>query len=232
MDSNSSNATLAIATLVVGAVIGGIAGFAISDSKKNDGSSGNQAPLSSQASEQATKAADLRVALNNLAVSHVDLVAAATRAGFDGDPSAKAAADAVGENTDELSAAVADVYGDEAGTQFKEAWSDHVDYLTEYTAAAKAGDQADMDKAVQKLDGYVESISAFFGEATQGDLSKESAAQLISEHITLQKEVIDKHAAGDYAGSYDAQERARTQITNKIADTLADAIVKQSPEKY
>ena len=210
------------ATLVVGLLVGGGIGFAMNNKTEEP-----------HAHDPAvdTKAASLRTVLNNLEAEHVDLAAAATRAGFDGDPSFSAAAGALGKNTDDISAAIASVYGDEAGAQFKEIWASHIGFFVDYTVAAKAGDQAGMDKAVQNLNGYVEAISTFLSDANP-NLPKDAVAQLVTEHVGLLKEAVDKHGAGDYAGSYDAQSRARTQITTKIADTLAGAIVKQSPDKF
>lgn len=230
-NGNGGKATLAVATLVVGAVIGGVAGYAINSNNSEDTASTPTTSVSSTAPDTATKAADLRALLNNLESGHVDLAAAATRAGFDGDPTFQAAAGALGKNTDELSAAVASVYGEEAGAKFKEIWTSHIGFFVDYTVAAKAGDQAGMDKAVQNLNGYVEAISTFLSGANP-NLPKDAVAQLVTEHVTLLKEAVDKHGAKDYAGSYDAQARARTQITNKIADTLAGAIVKQNPDKF
>ena len=99
-----------------------------------------------------------------------------------------------------------------------------------YTVAAKAGDQAGMDKAVSDLNGYVAAISDLLGGAT--GLPKEAVASLVTEHVMLLKSAVDKHGAGDYEGSYQAQHEAREQITTKIADTLAGAIVKQNPDKF
>lgn len=229
MESKSNKTMLAIATLVVGIVLGGVTGYAMNNNKEE--TDNKQASQSSSAPDTATKSADLRVALNNLEGSHVDLATAATRAGFDGDPSFQAAAGALSHNTDELSAAVASVYGEEAGAKFKEIWASHIGFFVDYTVAAKAGDKAGMDKAVQNLNGYVEAISTFFSNANP-NLPKEAVAQLVTEHVGLLKEAVDRHGAGDFAGSYDAQHRAHDQITNKIADTLAGAIVKQSPDKF
>jgi len=219
---NTNKLAMAGVTLVVGLLLGGGIGYAMNNNKEAE-----------HAHDPAvdTKAASLRTVLNNLEAEHVDLAAAATRAGFDGDPSFNAAAGALGKNTDELAAAVASVYGEEAGEQFKDIWASHIGFFVDYTVAAKAGDQAGMDKAVQNLNGYVEAISTFLSGANP-NLPKEAVAQLVTEHVGLLKEAVDKHGAGDYAGSYDAQSRARTQITTKIADTLAGAIVKQNPEKF
>ena len=227
MESHGNKAVVAIVTLVLGLAVGGGVGYAVADMNKDD-----EAKSSVASGETMTqKASDLRATLNNLEAEHVDLASAATRAGFDGDPSFEAAAGALGKNTDELSAAIASVYGEEAGVQFKEIWASHIGFFVDYTVAAKGGDQAGMDKAVQNLNGYVEAISTFLSDANP-NLPKEAVSQLVTEHVTLLKEAVDKHGAGDFAGSYDAQDRARTQITTKIADTLSGAIVKQSPEKF
>lgn len=217
-----------VVTLVIGLALGAGLGYAKGNMGDKDGDDGAS---TSQASGTDTKAAGLRAVLNNLEAEHVDLASAATRAGFDGDPQFAAAAESLGKNTDNLSAAVASVYGDEAGAKFKEIWASHIGFFVDYTVAAKGGDQAGMDKAVQNLNGYVEAISTFLSGANP-NLPKDAVAQLITEHVGLLKEAVDKHGAGDYAGSYDAQSRARVQITTKIADTLAGAIVKQNPDKF
>ncbi len=218
-----------IAVLVVALMVGMAGGYMLGKNKHSE----TKSNISNQASSPTTdtKAAGLRVVLNNLEAEHVDLASAATRAGFDGDPSFNAAAASLGKNTDNLSAAVASLYGDEAGAKFKEIWASHIGFFVDYTVAAKAGDKAGMDKAVQNLNGYVEAISAFLSGANP-NLPKDAVAQLVTEHVGLLKEAVDKHGAGDYAASYDAQSRARTQITTKIADTLSGAIVKQNPNKF
>lgn len=219
----------ALVAAVVALVIGGGAGYAIGMNKDETASTGSSA--STAAPTTATKAADLRAVLNNLESEHVDLASAATRAGFDGNANFTAAAGALGKNTDALSAAVASVYGDEAGAKFKEIWASHIGFFVDYTVAAKGGDQAGMDKAVENLNGYVEAISTFLSGANE-NLPKDAVAQLVTEHVGLLKTAVDKHGAGDYAGSYEAQSQARVQITTKIADTLAGAIVKQKPGNF
>ena len=226
---NSNKVMMTAVALVAGLAIGGGVGYVSGNS--NDETSMDSISSVSTKPDTMTKSAGLRVLLNNLEAEHVDLASAATRAGFDGDASFTASAEALGKNTDNLSAAIASVYGEEAGVKFKEIWASHIGFFVDYTVAAKGGDQAGMDKAVQNLNGYVEAISSFLSTANP-NLPKDAVAQLITEHVGLLKEAVDKHGAGDYAGSYDAQSRARVQITNKIADTLAGAIVKQSPEKF
>ncbi len=209
-------------------VIGVAGGYAVANGKSSD-KNAQQASTTSAASVD-TKAADLRVALNNLEAQHVDLAAAATRAGFDGSPMFKASAGALDQNSRALSDAVASVYGKEAGDKFYDIWNSHIGFFVNYTVAAKKGDKAGMDKAVSDLNGYVAAVSDLLGGAT--GLPKDAVASLVTEHVGLLKKAVDEHGAGNYEASYAAQQEARNQITGKIADTLAGAIVKQNPDKF
>lgn len=228
MEKNNKMLMVGLA-LVAGLLLGGGVGYA--SKSATDTNDTTHMETASIAPDPTTKAAGLRALLNNLEAEHVDLASTATRAGFDGDPSFNAAAAALGKNTDNLSSAIASVYGDQAGMEFKEIWQSHIGFFVDYTVAAKSGDTAGMDKAVQNLNGYVEAISTFLSEANP-NLPKQAVAQLVTEHVGLLKEAVDTYGAGNYAASYDAQSRARTQITTKIADTLAGAIVKQNPDKF
>lgn len=226
MENNNKMVPILV-TAAIAILVGGGIGFAMGMNKEDT----NLASMKSSEVSTATKAADLRVVLNNLESEHVDLASAATRAGFDGSPMFDASAKSLDQNSVDLSKAIGSVYGAEAEARFLEIWRSHIGFFADYTVAAKAGDQAGMDKAVQNLNGYVEAISDFLSKANP-NLPKDAVAALISEHVVLLKTAVDKHGAGDYAASYQAQEDARTQIQTKIADTLAGAIVKQNSSKF
>lgn len=230
MDSKNSSVTTGVVAIIIGVVIGGLVGYSAGNMKKDDGGDSQKSNQATQVAATDTKASNLRVALNSLEAQHVDLAAAATRAGFDGSPMFEASAASLDENSVALSKAVGSVYGPEAEGKFLEIWRSHITFFVNYTVAAKAGDQAGMDKAVSDLNGYVSAISDLLGGAT--GLPKEAVAELVTEHVGLLKEAVDKHGAGDYTGSYAAQQAARDQITTKIADTLASTIVKQNPDKF
>lgn len=229
MDNNKSKMGSVLITLLVAGIVGGGLGYAAGMNKNDDGASNSSKSDSSVTSD--SKAAGLRAVLNNLETEHVDLASAATRAGFDGSPMFDASAKSLDQNSVDLSKAIGSVYGPEAEAKFLEIWRSHIGFFVDYTVAAKKGDTAGMEMAVQNLNGYVEAISDFLSKANP-NLPKDAVASLITEHVGLLKSAVDKHGAGDYAGSYQAQEDARTQIQTKIADTLAGAIVKQNPDKF
>ncbi len=226
-DNKGSSMMIAV-VLILGLLIGGGIGYAKGNSKDGNDKAVKSSSVSSQSTD--TKAAGLRVVLNNLEAQHVDLASAATRAGFDGSPMFEASAGALDQNSIALSKAIGSVYGADAEAKFLEIWRSHITFFVNYTVAAKKGDTAGMDKAVSDLNGYVSAISDLLGGAT--GLPKEAVASLVTEHVGLLKSAVDKHGAGDFAGSYAAQQAARDQITTKIADTLAGAIVKQNPSKF
>ena len=225
--NSKSKSAMVLAVLAAGLLVGGGIGYATGNNMDDETTGSSQ---SSSAPSTDTKAAGLRVVLNNLEAQHVDLASAATRAGFDGSPMFEASAGALDQNSVALSKAIGSVYGAEAEAKFLEIWRSHITFFVNYTVAAKKADQAGMDKAVSDLNGYVSAISDLLGGAT--GLPKEAVASLVTEHVGLLKSAVDKHGAGDYAGSYAAQQEARDQITSKIADTLAGAIVKQNPSKF
>jgi hypothetical protein len=228
MTKLNENGMVEIAIAVVLALAIGVAGGYTVGHKKD--SSTKNSVASSTVPTTDTKAATLRVALNSLEAQHVDLAAAATRAGFDGSPAFTASAGALDKNSHALADAVASVYGKDNGDKFYQIWNSHIGFFVDYTVAAKKGDKAGMDKAVENLNGYVSAVSDFLGGAT--GLPKDAVASLVTQHVGLLKGAVDKYGAGDYTGSYADQQLARDQITTKIADTLAGAIVKQNPSKF
>lgn len=218
-------AVIAVAAIVIGALFGYMAGKGSkSETPQNSTKPASQVPSSD------TKAAGLRVLLNGLEQEHVALAAAATRAGFDGTASFKPAATSLDSNSKDLAAAVASIYGQEAGDKFYQIWNSHIGFFVDYTVAAKKGDKAGMDKAVENLNGYVDAISTFFSNANP-NLPKQAVATLVGEHVGLLKAAVDKYGAGDIDGSYAQERAARTQI-GTIADAISAAIVKQSPDNF
>lgn len=115
-ESKSKNAMVAVVAIVA-LIVGGVGGYVAKDQMNNDG--GSSSVTSSQPTTD-TKVADLRVLLSGLQQEHVSLASAATRAGFDGTRNFEVADSSLGENTDDLSAAVGSVYGEAAKAKFKE----------------------------------------------------------------------------------------------------------------
>ncbi|MDQ3018709.1 MAG: hypothetical protein M3Q64_02475 [bacterium] len=227
MFSKRSLLIAAIAVLGFGGIAAGC---------NNTASTGNdntvaQTNSSSNSAGTSNAESDLRVGLTQLLGQHVDLAAAAARAGFDGRAKDfEASAKSLDNNSVALSKAIGSVYGPQAETQFLAIWRSHIGFVVDYTVAAKSGDKAGQDKAVQNLMGYVEGVSDFLSKANP-NLPRETLKSVITEHVLQLKATVDAYGAGDLAKSYAEQEMAYMHMGD-VATTLAAAIAKQFPEKF
>jgi hypothetical protein len=185
-----------------------------------------------QATEtSATKAADLRVALNKLLGEHVVLAADATGAALGGRSAEfQAAAAALDQNSVDIASAVGSVYGADAGKAFLPLWRTHIGFVVDYTQGVANNDKGAQEKAVGNLLQYANDFGAFINSASPA-LPKDAVAELVKQHAVTLKAVIDAQAAGDQQKAYTAQRAAYGHMSH-IADALADAIVKQFPERF
>ena len=178
-----------------------------------------------------TPAATLRTALNALLSEHVILAAAATGAALDGrDAEFKAAAGVLDANSVDIARAIGSVYGTEAEQAFLPLWRRHIGFAVDYTVGVATKDAAKQQKAVADLLAYTQDFGAFLASANP-NLSKSVVADLVKHHVVTLKAVIDAQATRDYARAY-AAERTATAHMQMIADPLAQAIVKQFPDKF
>jgi hypothetical protein len=197
------------------------------------------APMASKAAESHPmmmmqsngKAAELRAGLNTLFSEHVSLAASATGAALGGrDGEFKAAAAALDANSVDISKAIGSVYGKDAEAAFLPLWRKHIGFVVDYTVATATKDKAKQTKAVNDLVGYTEDFGAFLSSANP-NLPKATVAELVKGHILTLKDVIDAQAAKDYGKTYMLL-RTATGHMHMIADPLADAIMKQFPDKF
>ena len=177
------------------------------------------------------KAAELRSGLNTLFSEHVSLAASATGAALGGrDAEFKAAAAALDANSIAISKAIGSVYGADAEAAFLPLWRKHIGFVVDYTVGLATKDKAKQTKAVNDLIGYTEDFGAFLSSANP-NLPKAAVADLVKGHILTLKDVIDAQASKDYSKTYTLL-RTATGHMHMIADPLADAIVKQFPDRY
>jgi hypothetical protein len=187
--------------------------------------------MASPASTTATPAATLRAGLNTLFAEHVYLAAAATGAALGGrEAEFKAAAGALDANSVAIAQAIGSVYGKDAEGAFLPLWRRHIGFVVDYTVGAAGRDSARQEKAVNELVAYTQDLGAFLASANP-NLPRSVVADLVKHHVVTLKEVVDAQAAKDPARAYTAVRTAAGHM-RQIADPLAEAIVKQFPDRY
>jgi len=178
-----------------------------------------------------TKASGLRSTLNTLFQEHIYLAAAATGAALGGrEAEFKAATAALDANSVAISKAIGSVYSQGAEDAFLPLWRKHIGMVVEYTVGVATNDKVKQDKAVADLIGYTQDFGAFLQSANP-NLPKSVVADLVKQHVVTLKEVIDAQASKDQAKTYLAMRTAAGHM-QMIADPLAEAIVKQFPDKF
>jgi hypothetical protein len=191
----------------------------------------DQFPEKFENSMAVTPAADLRAELDQVFTEHAGLAVMAMQNGVDGDPDFDASAAALLANADDLSAAVASVYGEEGGEAFKAIWKSHIGYFVDYVTATANDDQAGKDKAMEELDGYVVEQAAFLATATENRIPAADLEAGLTEHVDQLLASFDQYVAGDYEASYASMREAYAHMLMPSAG-LSQTIVDQFPDKF
>ncbi len=194
-------------------------------------SHGSHSTESAQTSEIATdtKAAELRIQLDTVLTEHAFLAVEAMRKGADGAPDFEQASAALLANSDDLTAAVSSVYGEEGGAAFQEIWNSHIGYFVDYVTATGAGDQAAKEEALAALEEYKVEQSKFFETATDGRLPAAAVQEGLDMHVDQLIKAFDAYVAEDFETAY-SLEREAIHHMSMFAETLAIAIADQFPE--
>ncbi len=175
--------------------------------------------------------ANLRSTLNLLLAEHVSLAATTTSAAINGrSDEMTAAADALDNNSVDLSLSIGAVYGKDAGDAFLPLWRKHIGFFVDYTTAVATKDEAARMKAVDDLTGYAEDFGAFLASANP-NLTVEAVKGLLGPHVGTLTAVIDAQGADNHEMIYTHLREAYAHMS-MIANPLSDAIIAQFPDIF
>jgi hypothetical protein len=178
-----------------------------------------------------TNAADLRSNLVTMGTEHMIYTDQAVDAALDGSPNADAAAKALYTNGTNIGAAVGSVYGKSAESTFNSVWKLHLDEFVKYAVAAKSGDSDGKQTALSTIDAqYTKPLAQYLAKANP-NLPEKTLETALRDHVNMTAKMIDEHVAGNYAAETSELDMANTHISG-LFSTLANAIVKQYPDKF
>lgn len=173
---------------------------------------------------------DLRIILESLLGEHAELAVIAMQKGIDGAADFNDAAAALIANGDDLSKAVGSVYGADAGKAFSGLWNTHIGFFVDYVTSTAKKDEAGRKTALDKLAKYGPDFGAFL-ESANPNLKAADVAEGLKGHVSQLIEAFDDYVVKDYAGAYKAEREAYAHMVH-FGQVLADAIVKQYPDKF
>ncbi|KHE68529.1 hypothetical protein [Halobacillus sp. BBL2006] len=162
----------------------------------------NQFPDKFNNTKAVTPEADLRSNLNHLLSEHVGLATMAMQNGLDGSEDFEASAKALSNNTEDLTKAITSIFGEEAGSQFNDIWTQHIDDFVSYVKATANDDKAMKEEAMKALEDYRETFAKFLEQGTKGELSADKLAPSLQQHADYLFDTFDQYAAENYEQAY------------------------------
>ncbi len=146
-------------------------------------------------------------------------------------PDADAVAQRLLQNQADIGNAIRPFYGDDAADQLTQLLTDHINGAVAILTAAKAGDTAGMDSAVEAWRANGDDIATFLNSANPDNWPLEDVKSQMQMHLDLTLQEAQAHLTGDYAQSIAAYDQIHEHILG-LADILSSGIIAQFPDQF
>ena len=134
------------------------------------------------------------------------------------------------QNQADIGDAVAGFYGDEAGAQLEALLRDHILIAGDLIAAAKAGDNPKVEDRSAAWYANADEISELLASANPA-WPVDTLKDMMRGHLDQTLAEATAQLAGDYEASVTEYAHITTHIL-EMADTLADGIITQFPDRF
>ncbi|WP_100012726.1 copper amine oxidase [Lentibacillus sediminis] len=190
-----------------------------------------QPVLANEESSADTPAAELRSNLDHLLSEHFVLAAISMMTAYDEAGSAESVREQLEQNAQDMTPAIASIYGEENAAEFERIFTEHNTYTDDIVTAAQEDDAAMREEAEAQLDAFVDELAAFLTTATEGNLPEEAAAEAIMLHEEQVLMFFDHYVAGEYQEAYQAFRDGIAHM-HMVSKALSTAITTQMPEEF
>ena len=216
---------LILAAIVVLAVGG--AGFYLG---RNDAKNSSENKTGSVGDTVYSNTSDLRKELNVKLAEHVALATEVMRTSYDQHGSSTAAVDELDKNSQELADIIGNFYGQGPKDTFLKQWRDHITFFVNYTISVKNDDKEGKEQALSDLEEYSQQAAEFLA-GLNSSLSVDNLKPLFADYRDLMVDSMNDYANEEYPQSLDKESQTYAQA-GKLADSIADGLAKQFPEKF
>lgn len=143
---------------------------------------------------------------------------------------ATAAANRLMKNQEDIGAAVAQFYGNDAGSKLTDLLKQHISIAVELLNAAKKNDMAKFNDANTRWKTNGDDIATFLSQANP-NWPVATLKEMMAMHLQTTTDEATAALKGDSAGSIVAFDKVFDHI-NKMADALSAGIIAQFPDKF
>jgi len=227
MTSASTKAAV-IVGIVLALAVGTFAGYMI----KN-----NMVEMDSQTSTvtmtaSSTKAADLRVTMNNLLREHVSSSLIVTRNIVDGASAEKIEGAKVAQtaNAVAIATAVGSIYGEDAQTAITTPFVEHIAQSNNYAQAVADNNMAAQETSLTALRAELRKVATVFNSVIPS-LPVDTLYEALSAHEDLLNQAAVAYKAGNYEEAYRLENDALVQISGG-AEALSTGIIASKPDMF
>jgi hypothetical protein len=134
------------------------------------------------------------------------------------------------QNQADIGDAVAEFYGEDAGAQLEALLRDHILIAGDLIAAAKGGDDARVEERSAAWYANADEIAAFLAAANPA-WPVDTLRDMMRGHLDQTLEEATAQLTGDFEASVAEYDHIATHIL-QMADTLADGIIAQFPDRF
>ena len=135
------------------------------------------------------------------------------------------------DNQQDIGDAIKPFYGDAAGERLTALLSEHIVVASNLLAAAKAGDQAGVERESTAWYRNADQIADFLHEANPRYWDRSEMRSMMREHLDLTLAEAVAHLQHDFGADIAAYDEIHRQILS-MADMLSDGIVAQFPKRF
>lgn len=146
-------------------------------------------------------------------------------------PDTQATVDRLLQNQTDIGDAIKPFYGEDAGNQLTALLRDHILIAAEILQAAKNGDTAAQNDAIDRWYANADAIAEFLHAANPEQWPLEEMRMMMHEHLDLTLQEAVAYLQGDHTASVAAYDQIHVQIL-EMADMLSDGIIRQFPKAF
>lgn len=135
------------------------------------------------------------------------------------------------QNQDDIGDAIKPFYGEAAGEQLSDLLRDHILIAAEILQAAKIGDTAALNDAIERWYANADEIAEFLNAANPENWPLEEVRAMLRAHLDLTLEEAVAYLNGDYEASIASYDQVHFQAL-EMADMLSEGIIRQFPKMF
>ncbi|HLO33752.1 MAG TPA: hypothetical protein VK249_31680 [Anaerolineales bacterium] len=146
-------------------------------------------------------------------------------------PDSDAAAQRLLQNQVDIGDAIKPFYGDQAGEQLTTLLKEHITTAVDILNAAKAADNTKLEDAKKRWYDNANQIADFLNKANPDNWPLGDLQSMMKSHLDLTLEEATARLNGDWVADVAAYDKVHNEIL-EMADSLAQGIMKQFPDKF